>query len=154
MTSYRYHFLGLLLACSWMITVGNAEASDQVLALQATLVWGTNDGKPADAKLKPVDAEVALKLGKLPFKWSHYYAVESKEFLLAPGEKTEVTMSEECEILVKALDAETVELSLRGKGKLVGKVTQKLSNKEMLVTGGNAENLTSWFVVLRRVKPQ
>ena len=59
-------------------------------------------------------------------------------------------MSDQCEIVVKPIEHQKVELSLRGQGKRVGKVTQKLPPNDMLVVGGNAENFTAWFVVLRR----
>jgi len=133
-------------------SVGFAKADEEEAHFQATLVWGTNDPQPKDARLKPVDEDVADKLGKLPFKWSHYYAVgDCKDFTVEQGRQKEVSMSEDCQILVRAMKNDTVELDLRGKGKMVGKVTQKLPEKHMLVTGGDAENLTSWFVVLRRM---
>jgi hypothetical protein len=127
-----------------------ALAGEEDAKFQATLVWGTNDAEVEDATLKPVTPAVARKLGKLPFKWEHYYTVEVKDFSVPVGKRRKVRLSEECEILVKAIDAEKVELALRGQGKAVGKVTQKLSGDHMLVTGGNCENLTAWFVVLRR----
>jgi hypothetical protein len=44
-----------------------------------------------------------------------------------------------------------VKFSLFGKGKLANTVTQALPNGQLLVTGGDAENSTAWFVVLRQV---
>ena len=131
---------------------GDAVAGEGGQRFEATLVWGTNEAEPPGSTLKPVPAPVAKKLAKLPFKWTYYYVVQCKEFALEKGGRTKVRMSEECEITVKAVDAETVELALRGKGQPVGKVTQKLCGNELLVTGGNAENFTAWFVVLRRLE--
>ncbi len=132
--------------------VGAVVASEDGQRFEATLVWGTNDAELPGSALKPVPPPVARKLAKLPFKWAHYYAVECKEFALDKGQRTKVQMSRECEITVKAVDDETVELALRGQGQPVGKVTQKLVGDELLVTGGNAENFTAWFVVLRRLQ--
>jgi hypothetical protein len=129
-----------------------AWAGEAGQRFEATLVWGTNEAEAPGSVLKPVPAAVARKLAKLPFKWTYYYSVERKEFALEKGERTKVRMSQECEITVKAVDAETVELTLRGRGQPVGKVTQKLCGSELLVTGGNAENFTAWFVVLRRLE--
>lgn len=146
------HAILLLLAVSFG-TVASAHAGDHGVRFKATLVWGTNDAEPDDSKLKPVPPRVAQKLAKLPFKWKHYYAVgECKEFSVPEGKWEKVRMSDDCEIVVKAIDGEKVELSLRGKGKPVGKVTQKLPKGCMLVTGGDAENMTAWFVVLRRAE--
>jgi hypothetical protein len=152
MTTHRFSLPALILLFGLTAGAGIAIAGDNGVAFEATLVWGSNDPQPDDPKLKPVDAEVARKLGKLPFKWKNYYEVEHKSFSVAPGEQKKVTMSDECEIMVKPLEDDQVQLALRGKGKMVGKVTQKLSANQLLVTGGNCKNLTSWFVVLRRVE--
>jgi hypothetical protein len=34
----------------------------------------------------------------------------------------------------------------------VGKITQALPKKELLVTGGNVPNFTAWFVVLKQAE--
>jgi len=151
MMMHRFWLFGLILGFSTMMVVGTATAGDPSADYQATLVWGTNDPKPANSKLKPVDAAVARKLGKLPFKWKYYYSVKCEEFSVEQGKHLKVRISDECEIVVKSMAGQNVELTLRGKGQAVGKVTQKLTKGQMLVTGGNAENFTAWFVVLRRV---
>ncbi|MCU0789246.1 MAG: hypothetical protein MUC91_13865 [Verrucomicrobia bacterium] len=152
MTIHRFRLLALSVLFGLTVGAGMATAGGERIAFEATLVWGTNDPLPPDCKLKPVDEEVSRKLCKLPFKWKNYYAVREQAFSVKLGDQKEVTMSEECEILVTPLKDDKVELALRGKGKMVGKVTQKLEVNRLLVTGGNAENLTSWFVVLRRVQ--
>jgi hypothetical protein len=146
----RHRHIAGVLVVAFAALASNISAGESGMRFEATLVWGTNDPQPNNPDLKPVPPEVAGKLEKLPFKWSHYYTVECKEFSVEKGDRTKVRMSDECEILVKAVDNETVELALRGKGRPVGKVTQKLVKDQILVTGGNAENFTAWFVVLRR----
>ncbi len=127
-------------------------ASDPATKLEAILVWGTNDPAPDDPSLKPLDPRTARKLGKLPFKWKSYYEVKRVPFEVEPGKRKRVTLSEECQIVVRTVEGDTVELALHGKGKLVGKVTQSLPKGQDLVTGGDAENLSAWFVVLRRTE--
>lgn len=152
MITVRFRYATLLLLAVLFGSVTFAHAGDHGGRFKATLVWGTNDAEPDDSELKPVPDLVAKKLAKLPFKWKHYYAVgECKEFSVATGKVKEVRMSKDCEIVVKATDKGKVELLLWGKGKAVGKVTQKLPKDGMLVTGGDAENNTAWFVVLQRL---
>lgn len=151
MTLQRFWLVGLCLWSGLMTTAGTVNAGETGVRFRATLIWGTNDPQPPNSKLRPVEPEVARKLTRLPFKWSHYYAVESKEFAVEEGGRSRASMSKECDIEVAALKNDVVELSLWGKGKLVGKATQKLSENQMMVTGGNAENMTSWLVVLIRV---
>jgi len=127
-----------------------AGGSDGDMKLEAKLVWGTNEKTSPDPKQKPVSPELAEKLKNSPFKWKYYFEVKSECFALPKqGEKT-VSMSKTCEVRIKNLGDSQVELRLFGKGKEVSKTTQPLPKGELLVTGGNAENATAWFVVLRR----
>ena len=125
----------------------NASAGD--MKLQATLVWGTNDDKSPDPSHKPVDAEIAKKLKA--FKWSHYFEICSKEVSVVRNGEARVPMSKDCEITVKNLGKGQVEVTLVGKGKVVGTIKQKLPKGETLVTGGNATNSTGWFIVIKQV---
>jgi hypothetical protein len=120
------------------------------LKLEAQLIWGANDAKSPDPQHKPVDPEVAKKLKQSPLKWQHYFEVTRKPFVVPPAGVKKVAMSKDCEINVRNLGNASVELSLFGKGRLVGKITQTLPKGELLVTGGNAANFTAWFVVLRQ----
>lgn len=60
-------------------------------------------------------------------------------------------MSKSCEIRVKNLGNDRVEIELFGKGKSVEKRTQALPKGKLLLLGGNAEHSTCWFVVLKQV---
>jgi hypothetical protein len=99
-----------------------------------------------------VDARVEKKLRHLPFKWKNYFAVSSGELSVGRDASKKLSLSKDCEIEVKNLGDDLVEVSLFGKGKLVSKIRQSLPAKELLVTGGNAENFTAWFVVLQQAE--
>jgi hypothetical protein len=133
-----------------LLAVSGEGAFAADLKLEAQLIWGTNDPKSPDPKHKPVGPEVARKLRRLPFKWENYFEVTRKQLVVPSGAVKSEAMSKDCEIRVKNLGNSTVEVSLFGKGKPVGKITQALPKGELLVTGGNAENFTAWFVVLRQ----
>ena len=72
-------------------------------------------------------------------------------FKLRLNEEKTITMSKTCVISVTNIGGDQVKFSLFGKGKLANTVTQALPNGQLLVTGGDAENSTAWFVVLRQV---
>ena len=128
-----------------------ARAGD--LKLEAQLVWGTNDEKSPDPKLKPVEANVRKKLADLPLKWSHYFEVNRKRFDVAKGATTKAALSQKCAVEVKSLEGKKVEVVWFGKkGEVVGKQTQPLAQGEMLVLGGNAPNATSWLLILKRLE--
>jgi hypothetical protein len=120
------------------------------LKLEAQLIWGTNDKSSPDPAHKPVGTNTQQRLKSLPFKWANYFEVNRQKFSVVEGGTNRVTMSKECEIRVKNLGNNTVEVVLLGKGKSVGCIKQVLPKGELLVTGGNAENLTAWFVVLKQ----
>jgi hypothetical protein len=138
--------LGFLLVTALAAPVQAGE-----LKLEAQLIWGTNDEKSPDPKHKAVDARVAKKLNKLPFKWQHYFEVNRVQFSLAEDQTQKIELSKECKIKVRYLGKSNVEVQLYGKGELVSKISQSLTKDECLVTGGNAANLTAWFVMLRQV---
>ena len=147
---------GLIRACLLFVAMGllfpvasvRAETGD--MTVEAQLIWGTNDSKP-DPKLKPAETKLATKLKGSPFKWDHYFEMHRETFKLKLNEEKTVTMSRNCVISVTNLGGDQVKFSLFGKGKLANTTSQALPNGQMLVTGGDAENSTAWFVVLRQV---
>jgi len=117
---------------------------------EAQLIWGTND-KQSDPKLKSADPKLVEKLQKSPFKWDHYFEMHKEAIKLRLNEEKTITMSRNCVISVTYLKDEQVKFQLFGKGKLANTVTQALPRGQLLVTGGDAENSTAWFVVLKQV---
>jgi hypothetical protein len=145
---------GLLGAATLMvlfaITTPVAQADD--LKLEAQLIWGANTQTSPNPRHKPVEANVAKKLKSLPFKWSNYFEVNRKQFAVTQAEATRVTMSADCEITVRRVDKDLLEVVLFGKGKQVSKIKQTLPKKEMLVLAGDAPDFTAWFVMLKPVE--
>jgi hypothetical protein len=150
-TTTRLAFLAILMA--FLCTPASALAGPaSKMKLQAQLIWGTNDEKPADPDLKPIDPKIAKKLEGLAIKWKNYYLVNTKEFSVNEGSTKLIEMSKDCELMVKNIDGTNVEVQLVGKGKPAGKVTKGLGKGKCLVTGGDATNSTAWFVFLKQVE--
>ena len=122
------------------------------IKLEAVLVWGTNDNKSPDPDLKAVTADIAKKLNGLPFKYTNYFEVNRKSFVVKDSGTEKIRMSKDCVITVKQLDKGKVEVTLIGKGQPVGTITQVIKKGKSLVTGGNAANSTAWFVVIKQVE--
>ena len=122
-----------------------AAASD--LNLQAQLVWGTNNDKPENPKLKEVEAKVTDKLRGV-FKWKNYFEVSRQNFAIPVSSPKKVKMSENCEIEVQNLGNSSIEVKLYGQGKMVVRKTQKIKPNELLVLAGDDKNDTAWFVVM------
>jgi hypothetical protein len=141
------HF-GFLALVSLLVPAVSVPLRAGEIKLEVQLIWGTNDEKSPDPKHKSVDPKVEKKLKKLPFKWQNYFEVNRQKFSVAQGETKRTVLSKDCEIKVRNAGNNSVELQIFGKGESVGKISQSLPKDEMLVTGGNAANFTSWFVVL------
>ena len=143
--------LGFLALVLLLLAALGASVQAAEIKLEAQLIWGTNDEKSPDPKHKAVDSKVEKKLKKLPFKWQNYFEVNREKFTVAQGETKKIVLSKDCEIKVRNAGNNSVELQIFGKGESVGKISQALPKDELLVTGGNAANFTSWFVVLHQV---
>jgi hypothetical protein len=142
------HALGLSL-----LTLTGAAALAGDLRLEAQLVWGTNDKRPANLNVKPVEADVRQKLAELPLRWTNYFEINRKQFDVPRGKSGRTALSEKCAVEVKSLEGKKVEVVWYNKrGELVGKQTQPLARGEMLVLGGNAPNSTCWLLTLKRLE--
>jgi hypothetical protein len=119
------------------------QAAESLLKLEAQLVVGSND--PHSTNGVPVSVQVAKKLARLPLKWSYYYVISSQQFSVAKDESKKVSLSSECQISVKNLGGENVQLTLMGN--ISGKIKQTLPKGHTIVAGGNAGNN---IVVLRQ----
>jgi hypothetical protein len=133
-----------------LVMLAGARAQAGELKYEAVLVWGTNSEKSPDPNHKLIEGQLDKKLKKA-FKWEHYFEVNRLAFSVADGQTKTVTMSKICDLQVRRIDAQKVEVQLFGKKKLVGHITQNLPKGECLVTGGDAADSTGWFVVLRQI---
>jgi len=147
----RLRFLNTLVTILFALVSATAASAGE-MKIEAQLIWGTNEDKSPDPNHKPIDPKLAKRLDRLPIKWKHYYVVTVKEFSVAQGKTNKVPMSKECEIAVKNVVGTIVEVKLFGKGKPPGKGSQGLGKGKCLLTGGDAENLTAWFVLLKLVE--
>ncbi len=145
-------------AVLWMVTglmvclVNAAYPQSHDLKLEAQLIWATNDSASPDPHHKRAEEAVYKKLQASPFRWTNYFEINRKQFTLPSTGEHREQMSRECEIKVRNTGDSHIEVQLFGKGKLVGRIKQSLPKDKFLVTGGNAENATAWFVVLRQVE--
>jgi hypothetical protein len=127
-----------------------AETPD--IHLEAVLVWGTNGEKPADKDLKELEATLAHKLSKTPYKWKNYFEVERKNVVIPQKSVKQVPMSKHCSLEITNLGDNRVEVKLFGKGKPVSRNIESLAVGQTMIIGGDDKNDTAWLIVLRQVK--
>lgn len=139
-------FLFFCLAAGFVLA-SHGQTKNPALALQAQLIWGTDEEKPNDPALKEIEPELTKKLMKI-FKWKNYFEVKRERFAVEPGRIKKVEMSSPCRIEVENLGNASVEVKLYGKGQLWGKKRHAFGTGKCLVLGGDDKNDTAWFVVI------
>jgi len=142
------------LACALVLLAGGPVGGQAAeMKLQGFLLWGTDDSKPPQGKdYRPAELEIQKKLRELPLKWTNWFEVNRKDFVVPQAIAKEVPMSAKCQLNVKGFGGSELEVTLIGKGKEVVKRRQALPKGELLVLGGNAPNSTAWLVVLKRIE--
>ena len=134
----------------FLLTWAGVYAQSAALKFQVQLVWATDDAKPPAGKdYKPVEPAVRKQIKAL--KWKNYFEVRHIDFTVTPGSTKKVAISEKCELDVKDLGNNNVEVVLVGKGKEVARVKQALPKGHILVPAGDAPNETAWLAILKRV---
>ncbi|MDB6067554.1 MAG: hypothetical protein JWR26_3762 [Pedosphaera sp.] len=127
------------------------------LRIETQLIWGTNDPQSPDPKHKPIDAVMAKKLDKSPYKWKNYFEVNRQVVEIAPGEtKKNIKMSDRCTVDIKNLgdDHGRVEVTLHGDGKVVSRHVEPLPDNWPLILAGDAKNDTAWLVSIKKLEPK
>ena len=130
--------------------VGASSIHAGEVQVEAQLIWGTNDPSSPNPKHKVVEPAISRKLSKAPFKWKNYFEEERKTVSIPEGTTKKLKMSDSCEVELKNVGGEKIEAKLFGKGKPVNKSVSPLSNDDILIIAGNAENDTAWLVTLRK----
>src|SRR5438128_11720882 len=108
-------FWQLALAATAVLQPLVVKSAPADLTLQAQLVWGTNNDKPDDPKLKDVDPKVTDKLRGV-FKWKNYYEVNRQNFTVTSSAPKKVKMSGQCEIEVQNMGGHSGEWECYGQG--------------------------------------
>jgi hypothetical protein len=139
---FPWAFLCLLVG----LVTGAAQAND--LNMKATLIWGCDEEKPADPKIKPVSPELAKRLKGI-FKWKHYFEVKTDTAKIADKATKDFVLSDKCTVKVRNDGGKAFNAKLLGEGKQL-KAIDQLSIKpgEDLVLAGDDKNMTAWFVIL------
>lgn len=117
------------------------------------LVWCTDKTKPADQKLKNLDGKLHRKISRI-FKWKNYFEISRRDLKLPGDDGKRIRISNRCEVVVRELSGDQMEVVLYGDKKLAGKAVQKygpiLNKGEFLVIGGDDKDNygDAWLLVI------
>jgi len=139
----------------WLATLPSCLGAD--LNLKTQLLWGTDDEKPKDAAFKELDPKIKKKLCQV-FKWKNYFEINQQKLSLSPKETKKLKMSSKCELDLRFVDDNTLEIKLFGEGKWTKTIRQSvkaLNQGELAVLAGDDKDKygDAWFVVLSANTP-
>jgi len=130
-----------------LATLGPMQLQAAELKLELRLIWGTNENKPADSKLKPVDPATAAKFRNV-FHWTNYFEINRVIGTVPSRGTNSFVMSKKCTIDVTELKGPNVEVTLIGEGKRLNKTSHHLAKGEYFTIGGEDKNGCAWFVLV------
>lgn len=143
----RTLLLPWLCLCLLLGASANANAGNE-LGMKATLIWGCDEEKPDDPKIKPVAPEMAKRLKGI-FKWKHYFEVKTATATIPDKATHDFVLSEKCTVKVKNDHAKSsYNAQLFGEKKLLKAIDQPAKPGEDMVLAGDDKNATAWFVIL------
>jgi hypothetical protein len=146
-----------IVALLWCLP-GAPAASAADLSLKTQLLWGTDQERPQDSTYKEVDAKLKKKLSRV-FKWRYYYEINEQKVTLGAKDTKRLKLSAKCEIEVRFVDENTLEIKLFGEGRWAKTVRQSvraLNQGELAVLAGDDKEKydDAWFVVLSANPPR
>jgi hypothetical protein len=130
--------------CLFLGGTATTKAAANDLTMRATLIWGCDEEKPADPKIKPVSPELAKRLRGI-FKWKHYFEVKTEDAKIQEKGLKKFVLSDKCTVEVRN-DGKSYNAKLFGEGKLLKDLSQ--GSKADLVLAGDDKNMTAWFVMM------
>jgi len=141
--------------CVGAMALMSPAARAETMRLDALLVWGTDDPQSPNPKHRPVEAELARRLKKLPYRWKYYFLVSKQTVDVADGEsKSKISMSKRCVLDIKNLGTNRVEVRLHGDGNPVSVHRESLPMHQLFIVSGDAGNETGWLVIIHRIDPR
>ena len=147
---YPVACLAFLLLLPVSSRAADASASKKFLS---QLIWCTDKAKPADQDLKELNTKLVGKVRRI-FKWQNYFEVSRQLLTLPDDEGKRFRVSKRCEVVVKELEGEQIEVFLYGDKKLTNKAVHKygpiLTKGEHLMIGGDDKDNygDAWLLVI------
>lgn len=153
-TKRLFSFLFTSALALWLCEANGAAAdAKEAKVFMSQLVWCTDKAKPADQELKTLDKKLHGKISRI-FKWKNYFEISRRPLKLPEDDGKRIRISNRCEVIIRELEGEQMEVVLFGDKKLVGKAVQKyapiLEKGEFLVIGGDDKDNygDAWLLVI------
>jgi hypothetical protein len=142
----------LLLIAASLIQAGAVGAEAQPITYYIQLIRGTDQERRHEASWKPIGPKLTSRLSPV-FRWKNYWEVTCQAVSVETGRVKRCRLSDVRDIEIERISPAEIEIRLYLKAKLMEK-TRQLVRTHMGIMGGERTKDESWFVVVRRDKPQ
>jgi len=124
----------------------------QPLTYYVQLVRGTDQEHGREAAWKPIGPKLANRLSPV-FRWRNYWEVSCQSVSVENGKVSRCHLSDIREVEIALINPSEIEIKLYLKDVLMEK-SRQLARTHMAIMGGDRTKDESWFVIVRREKPQ
>jgi hypothetical protein len=116
------------------------------------LIRGNNENKAPAPEAKPLGPKLSGRLHSV-FKWEHYWEIKRESIDVPAGKSARKRVSPEREVEIDRANSQELTVRIFIDGKLARETRQPISN-DFFISGGDKEGDQSWFIIVRRDKPQ
>ena len=144
-----------LILCFLLVLGGlaSSRAADQPIDCYVQLVRGTDDAKPQNPAHKEIGPALSKRLRPV-FRWDHYWENQREKLVLVPGKPSRVHLNNGRDLEVEWLKGDRIQVRVFREKQMTRKVTHRNAADMMAIMGTEKDADDSWFVVVRRSKPQ
>jgi hypothetical protein len=138
----------VILVCAW---AAEATAGQGATTFYVQLVRGTETNLPPVPGCKQVGPRLAGTFCPV-FKWKNYWEINRQQVAVVPGRATRVKLGNGRETEIDLRNPKERRVAAFQNGQLLERTTVP-AGEAMTIIGGNRDDKSMWFIVVRRDKP-
>jgi hypothetical protein len=145
----RRTILGVLFVA--FILNGTPPTGHQANTFYVQLVRGNNEDAPPEPGSRPVGIKIARRL-RAALNWKNYWEVNSREVAICSGKASRVCLSKGREVEIDLSNRNRRRVTAFENGRVVQRTLRPVG-EGMTVIGGERDQESAWFIVVRRDRP-
>ena len=143
-------FVGILALATFALA-GISRAEEGAATYYVQLIRGTDEDKPPVRACHRVGPRLVATLRPV-LKWKSYWEICCKPVTLEPGHVTRVLLGNGREVEIDLSVPKKRKVTAYQDGVAVDRTTSTMGDR-MSITGGDRDEQSVWFIVVRRDKP-
>jgi hypothetical protein len=144
--------IAFFLAAALLVPSVAKSAESQPCAFYVQLLRGSDDDAPPAPQAHLIGTELGQRLHRV-FRWKNYWELNRQTVSLTAGKTVRTRMNSRHEVELSLSKPDELMVCVYSDGQLVRKRHQAIETR-FYITGGDNDGAESWFIVVRRDKPQ